>query len=81
MKSSMVMNADYIKDKESYSDLQVMHSGAGYYVGTIYTDEDGFQEPGSRDSCYFPTKEAAQKYLDEIERGNIEASFELRTSP
>jgi len=36
MKSHMIALASYIKDKESYSDLQVMHSGAGYYIGTVY---------------------------------------------
>lgn len=66
MKSPMVQSAGYLKpeQKSGYSDLQVLRSGAGYYVGTIYTDpEDGFTEPGSRDSGYFRTHEDAEKYL------------------
>lgn len=69
MKSPMVQNASYIEDKGNYSELQVMRSGAGYYVGTIYTGADGFQEPGSRDSGYFPTEKDAQLYLDMIKGG------------
>jgi hypothetical protein len=64
MKSPMIQNANYIENKSGYSDLQVLSSAAGYYVGTIYTDpEDGFREPGSRDSDYFRTYEQAEKYL------------------
>lgn len=66
MKSQMVQRANYISEdeKSGYSDLQVLRSNAGWYIGTIYTDKDGFQEPGSRDSEYFPTKEAAEKALN-----------------
>lgn len=59
MKSPMIENADYIEDKKGYSELQVLSSAAGYYVGTTYTDEDGFTEPGSRDSGYYRTYEDA----------------------
>ena len=44
------------KEKEGYTDLQVLRSPAGYYVGTMYVAEDGFTEPGSRDSGYFKTR-------------------------
>ena len=51
----------------NYSDLQVLQSAAGYYVGTIYTDpDDGFAEPGSRDSEYFPSRKEAEQYLDSL---------------
>lgn len=65
MKSPQVQNASYIdeEDKEQYSDLQVLQSAAGYYIGTIFTGKDGFQEPGSRDSEYFPTKQHAETAL------------------
>jgi hypothetical protein len=68
MQSPMIQNADYIEPhrKPGYSALQVMKSAAGYYVGTTYTDEDGFQGPGSRDSGYFPTKEAAERFLETV---------------
>lgn len=63
MKSPMISNADYITNKKNYSELQVLESPAGYYIGTIYTDESGFQEPGSRDSEYFESREGAEKAL------------------
>jgi hypothetical protein len=66
MKSPMVESASYISDKGNYSEMQVLRSAAGFYVGTIYNHPDGFQEPGSRDSGYFPTFDKAQEYLDEI---------------
>lgn len=57
------------EDSRLYSDLQVMQSGAGYYIGTSYTNKehfpDIFQEPGSRDSYhYYPSQEEAQAALD-----------------
>ena len=53
--------ADEWKD---YSDLMVLRSGAGWYVGTLHTDpEEGFTEPGSRDTTYFATVEIAEKVL------------------
>lgn len=69
MKSPMIANANYIADKGNYSELQVLRSGAGFYIGTIYTGEDGIKEPGSRDSDYYPTREAAQKDLDALNQG------------
>ena len=80
MKSPMVQNAPYIPKSEKccYSDLQVMKSAAGYYVGTIYTDpKDGFKEPGSRDSDYFATQEEAEQELKDI----IECGVTTRMSP
>lgn len=65
-RSPMVQAAEYIPedDKPNYSPLQVLHSPAGWYVGTMYNDPGGFQEPGSRDSDYFATKEEAEAFLD-----------------
>ena len=66
---------------EHVSDLKVMKSAAGYYIGRGYYDEDlmplprgttitqdmmGF--PYSRESEYFPTESDAQNYLDQWER-------------
>jgi hypothetical protein len=72
MKSRMVEQASYLpeSDKGNYSPLQVLRSPAGYYIGTLYT-EHGFTEPGSRDSDYFPTRQAAEKHLSLIEQGNM----------
>lgn len=66
MKSPMVESASYVNDAERYSDLQVLQSGAGYYVGTMYENPEGYQEPGSRDSDYFATREGAEAYLASI---------------
>ena len=63
MKSPMVETRDYITNKAGYTDLQVLQSGAGFYIGTMYNNPDGFQEPGSRDSGYFATREEAEKEL------------------
>lgn len=51
-------------DSMNYSDLMVMRSNAGYYIGTMYHNPDGYDEPGSRDSEYFLSREAAQSALD-----------------
>lgn len=53
-------------DRAKFSDLQVLRSAAGWYIGTIHTDEEGFQEPGSRDSIYFASEEIAKKVLDKL---------------
>lgn len=68
MKSPMIQEADYITeaDKENYSDLQVLQSNAGFYIGTLY-NERGMLSPGTRDSEYFPTRESAAKALSAIE--------------
>ncbi len=51
-----------------YSDLCVLRSAAGYYIGTEFFHTSGeftgLIEPGSRESEYFPTREAAQHALD-----------------
>ena len=52
-----------------YSDLKVLRSAAGYYIGTefIHTagPHTGLIEPGSRESAdYYPTLAAAQHALD-----------------
>ena len=60
MKSPMVETASYINDQGRYSELKVLQSAAGYYVGTVYTHIDSFEEPGSRDSDYFGTEDAAK---------------------
>lgn len=61
MNSPQVVCCDFILDKERYSDLQVLKSGAGYYIGTTYTTKDGRIEPGTRDSVeYYHTKELAE---------------------
>ena len=49
----------------NYSSLQILKSPAGYYLGTIYIDPDHmFEEPGSRDTNYFPTLDQAIRALE-----------------
>jgi hypothetical protein len=77
MKSPMVENADYVADKASYSELKVLCSGAGYYVGTMYLNKEDpdpkyhFEEPGSRDSDYFASREKAENHVALIQQGNV----------
>lgn len=74
MRSPMIEEATYItaEDKLRYTDLRVLRSNAGYYIGTLYQhkNEAGdvqWEEPGSRDSDYFATEAAAQAELELIE--------------
>ena len=47
------------------SELKVMKSAGGYYLGRSETDADmpGLEMPYSRESGYFPTREAAEHHL------------------
>ena len=56
-------------DHEYYSDLKVMKSGAGYYIGTSFDHPAGWSEPGTRDSRYFRTEEEATEELKAMEAG------------
>ncbi len=48
-----------------YSELKVLRSGAGYYIGTEHHHELGFTEPGSRESEeYYASEKEAQDALD-----------------
>ena len=62
-------------DLAKFSDLQVLRSAAGWYIGTIHTDEKGFQEPGSRDSTYFASEEIAKKVLDKLVKMQDDIDF------
>lgn len=66
MKSFQVMNCIPEDEQTNYSDLQVLQSAAGYYIGTIH-DDGGFKEPGSRDTNYFSKKSTAEKALAILE--------------
>jgi hypothetical protein len=57
---------------EYMTDLMVMKSAAGYYIGRAYWDQEfGFEGPYSRESGYYPTKEEAEKAFKGM-------SFEIR---
>jgi hypothetical protein len=76
MKSHMVTALDLVPEtfevdtavRNGYSDLKVMQSAAGYYLGTSYEEYDAqgeivWQEPGSRDGGYFASKAEAESSL------------------
>jgi hypothetical protein len=89
MRSPMIENAPYIDaaDKTKYSDLKVMRSGAGWYVGTDYTqgpDDEfpGLVEPGSRDTEYMASKDEAEMTLILFEKmGPEKAALFMRMHP
>ena len=63
------IHVDHPEEEARYSPLQVMQSAAGWYIGTSYDSQEGFLEPGSRDSDYYPTKEEADwafRYLENL---------------
>ena len=65
-----MVNQDFVKpeERDRYSDLKVMKSAAGWYIGTTHTDgKTGFTEPGTRDSDYFNTEHKAIILLAYIE--------------
>lgn len=50
------------------SELKVMHSRAGYYVGRS-AEIDGIDMPYSRESEYFSTADEATEYLNSFLTG------------
>ena len=60
-------------------EIQVLHSGAGYYLGTMIMDEDmGCEVPNCRVSSYFKNYEGAKNALDKnnfIEREAMENNY------
>lgn len=60
-----LMPAVRFAPKGTYSDLRVLRSAAGWYIGTV-VQETG--EPGSRDTCYFATEQDADFVLLMLER-------------
>lgn len=61
----------------NYTELRVLQSAAGFYIGTLYEEYDAngtcvWREPGSRDSDgYFSTPEAAAQELDQMNGGDL----------
>lgn len=53
-----------LANEHQYSDLQVLSTNAGWYIGTVHHNPEGFVEPGSRDSPYYATEAEAQRRLD-----------------
>ncbi|MCK9293178.1 hypothetical protein M0P25_03825 [archaeon] len=80
MKSIMLTNIQ-VEDPENYSDMKVMKSNAGYYVGTWYNNPKGFKDHGTRDSQYFKNYEEAEEFLKYVENNPDEAFNLLRQFP
>lgn len=88
-KSLIVENQD---DSQNYSRLQILSTPAGWYLGTRYCENGyesdqmtpkGGEEPGSRDTSYFSTRDEAAKLLEELKNPETAAvaSWNLRTTP
>lgn len=59
-------------ERRKYSELKVCRSPAGYFVGTSFTTDEGYEEPGSRDSIYFQSIQEAERTLKRLESGEID---------
>lgn len=80
MKSKQVLNVNSGNESEQsrYSDLKVMQSAAGWYVGTTYQEPGaGYEEPGSRDTGYFATQTEALRALVAMENGVFDGQVRL----
>ena len=60
--------------KRGYSELKVMESSAGYYLGTDYTSIDhilmnAYPSPGSRETHYFNLISEAESALEDWKQG------------
>jgi hypothetical protein len=54
MQSLQIIHQLPVAEHKNYSELQVLKSRAGWYVGTTHRDpETKIEEPGSRDTDYF----------------------------
>lgn len=80
MKSPMVTNLDCIPDKDRYTELRVLKSAAGWYVGTLHIDPEYGAEPGSRDSGYFRTEIEAARFLEHVTKAPNPQEY-LRMEP
>ena len=53
-----------MKTHNGYSELMVLHSSNGYYIGRKFIDPDGSEHPGSRESAeYYETAWQAEHAL------------------
>lgn len=67
-----------------YSHLRVLQSAAGFYIGTLYQEFDAngsvlIELPGSRDSGYYDSAEAATRDLADLEADA--SAVQLRLTP
>ncbi|MDO4644044.1 MAG: hypothetical protein Q4A74_09410 [Cardiobacteriaceae bacterium] len=70
-----IANRPWAEKPEEDSDLRILKSAAGYYVGRVELDEEGHEWPFSRESDYYRSKEKAEdalKFLIELENTPLE---------
>ena len=64
------LTSNYPSPVGEYSDLKVMESAAGWYIGTTFHhtsgDYAGLVEPGSRESGYYRSKVEAELALQTL---------------
>jgi hypothetical protein len=70
VKVSWKVSKDLSSKEMLISELMILQSGAGYYIGRLCADlvefaPNVFPEPYSRESGYYPTKESAEKAMKE----------------
>ena len=56
---------------ETVSELRILQSAAGYYVGRVEISPEGYEFPFCSESGYYPTREKAESalaFLRELER-------------
>jgi len=49
---------------ETVSELRILQSAAGYYVGRVEISPEGYEFPYCRESGYYPTREKAESALE-----------------
>lgn len=62
--SSSIEEKFNTRQAEGISNLKVLKSAAGFYVGREFTDQEGTTMPYNRESEYFKTQVAAEKELE-----------------
>lgn len=48
---------------ETVSELRILQSAAGFYVGRVEISPEGYEFPYCRESGYYPTREKAESAL------------------
>jgi hypothetical protein len=56
---------------ETYTEIQVCRSNAGFYAGRLFVNEEGFTYPGSKESDYRMTREEVENLIKEFESGDL----------
>lgn len=49
---------------ETVSELRILQSAAGFYVGRVEISPEGYEFPYCRESGYYPTREKAESALE-----------------